>query len=512
MVFYQPFQDGQPSWPARLVAVADPNPNNEFVNPFTLLQQWAELTPDAPALVLPGIAINFADLHAKSEALALSLADKGIGAGKRVFTQLPSDLDWITTLALMRVGAISMSLTQSEIKPEIVSEFDFGVVAKPISGQALGLESKIITIGPEAMVLDAEVEMVSDPYTFADEDQLRVILAEDAQGNPGLGYLSLASLGRRVEAMEEIQTAIGYELNLSDLGSWFGLVSALWQLKQGRPLVTLGKLGLSSVVVFAPLPIESISGSPVELATAAVILSEFDVAFKGLRTLLMAGTALSESFYPHIRDSLDVEIVNVLGDPILGFTFINLPWANHQIQDLGKLMSGVKAKITDDLGRPSVPGDVGNLSLKSPFVSLDAGAPASAGADESEYLDSGKMAIFNEGRYRLAFEEASWSDIRSDLFLSREIESFVSGVSGVSEVALVKAFGSLGEPVIALAVSAEEDTELESIFNDVRASFPDSKLSHIVRVRFIPRDSKGAPLIQELAQFVTSALLAEASE
>jgi acyl-CoA synthetase (AMP-forming)/AMP-acid ligase II len=357
------------------------------------------------------------------------------------------------------------------------------------------------------MVLDTEVEMVSDPYTFADEDQLRVILAEDAQGNPGLGYLSLASIGRRVEAMGGIQTATGFELNLSGFGSWFGLVSALWQLKYGRPLITLGPLDIRSLEKFAPLPIESISGSPVEVSSAAVVLSESDVAFKSLHTLVMAGSALTGDFYLHIRGSLDVEFVNVLGDPTLGFTFVNLPLPNHQIQDLGKLVDGVKAKITDSQDRPTVPGDVGNLSLKSAFVGLDANSNSNATSTEGEYLSTGKKAVFQAGRYRLTNQEFSWTDICSDSLIAREIEAFALEIPGVTEAAVVKAFGALGEPVVALALNAPEEHILRDIFGEIKRVFPDSNLSHVLRIRFIPRDVAGEPLTQELARFVSAQLV-----
>lgn len=456
--------------------------------------------------------MSFAELHEKAEAVALFLADRGVGAGKKVFTFLPKDLDWITSLALMRLGAISASLTRTELKPNIFSQFDIGVLGGTLDVLAAEGAPRIITFGPEAFVTDLEVEMVSDPYVFEDTQDFRVVLADAPEGAPGLGFLSLASVGRRVEAMAEIQHGTGFELNLSDLGSWFGLVSAIRQLDQGRPLVTLGKLDARSVSRFAPLPIETISGSPIELSTAAVALSELEVSFKGLQTLVMAGAALSENFYPHIRDNLDVEIVNVLGDPIMGFTFINRPQANHQIQDLGKLFDGVKAKVTDDLGRPSLPGDIGYLSLKSPFMCLDASSPQNSFVADAEYVDTGKKAVFQAGHYRLADEEPSWSDIRSDLILTQEIEALVSSLPGVSEVALVRAFGPLGEPIVALAVNADEGTTLEYIFNEVRDSIPDSIVSHVVRVRFIARDSNGVPLKQELAKFVTSELADEASQ
>lgn len=511
MVLYQPFQSYQLNWPARLGAVANPNSNNEFVNPFTLLQQWAEKTPEAPGLILPGVAINFSEIHAKAEALALYLADQGVGAGKRVFTQLPNDLDWLATLALMRIGAISMSLTPSEIKPEIVSQFEFGIVAKPIGGQDLGLGGKIITIGPEAMISDAEVEMVSDPYAFADDDEIRIVLVDGPKGHSSLGNLSLASIGRRVEAMEQIQTVSGFELNLSGFGSWFGLVSAIWQLRQGRPYVSLGQAGLSVLEKFAPLPIESISGSPVEVSSAAVMLSESAVAFKALQTFVMAGSALTGDFYLHIRDNLDVEMVNVLGNPISGFTFFNMPLPNHQIQDLGQLVDGVKAKITDEQNRPTVPGDVGYLSLKSPFVGLNASFAPGATA-EPEYLFTGKKAVFSAGRYRLAYQEASWNDVCSDALITREIETFALGLPGVSEAAVVKAFGTLGEPVLALALNAAEEHSLEGIFTEVKRAFPEFMLSHVLRIRFIPRDVSGLPLTQELAAFVSEQLVALESQ
>jgi acyl-CoA synthetase (AMP-forming)/AMP-acid ligase II len=96
--------------------------------------------------------------------------------------------------------------------------------------------------------------------------------------------------------------------------------------------------------------------------------------------------------------------------------------------------------------------------------------------------------------------------------VTREIEAFALGIPGVSEVAVVKAFGALGEPVVALTLNAPEEKSLEGIFGDVKRAFPDFMLSHVLRIRFIPRDVDGLPLTQELAAFVAQQLVAKESE
>src|SRR3954454_4189425 len=78
---------------------------------WTLLAEWAEQTPDAPALLHGERTISFAELHEQSLRVACGLADLGVGPGDRVALWLPNIPAYpILYFACARLGAIAVAV------------------------------------------------------------------------------------------------------------------------------------------------------------------------------------------------------------------------------------------------------------------------------------------------------------------------------------------------------------------------------------------------------------------
>src|SRR5262249_38497913 len=73
---------------------------------WTLLAEWAEQTPDAPALLHGERTISFAELHERSLRVARGLSDLGVEPGDRVALWLPNIPAYpILYFACPRLGA-----------------------------------------------------------------------------------------------------------------------------------------------------------------------------------------------------------------------------------------------------------------------------------------------------------------------------------------------------------------------------------------------------------------------
>src|SRR6476620_11241766 len=78
---------------------------------WTLLADWAEQAPDAPALLHGGRTISFSELHEQSLRVARGLADLGVGPGDRVALWLPNIPAYpILYFACARLGAIAVAV------------------------------------------------------------------------------------------------------------------------------------------------------------------------------------------------------------------------------------------------------------------------------------------------------------------------------------------------------------------------------------------------------------------
>ena len=85
--------------------------NHPAADVWTLLNDWAEQTPDAPAFVQGDQTITFAELFERSLRVAQGLADLGVEPGDRVALWLPNVAAYLFLyFACTRLGAIAMAV------------------------------------------------------------------------------------------------------------------------------------------------------------------------------------------------------------------------------------------------------------------------------------------------------------------------------------------------------------------------------------------------------------------
>src|SRR5689334_21806782 len=78
---------------------------------WTLVADWAQQTPDAPAFIHGDRTILFAELAERSLRVAQGLADLGVGPGDRVALWLPNVAAYpLLYFACVRLGAIAVAV------------------------------------------------------------------------------------------------------------------------------------------------------------------------------------------------------------------------------------------------------------------------------------------------------------------------------------------------------------------------------------------------------------------
>jgi fatty-acyl-CoA synthase len=76
-----------------------------------LLDRQAARTPDADALVLPGVRMTYSELSAASDAVARSLLGLGVAAGDHVGILMPNRLEFVLALfAIAKLGAVTVPI------------------------------------------------------------------------------------------------------------------------------------------------------------------------------------------------------------------------------------------------------------------------------------------------------------------------------------------------------------------------------------------------------------------
>jgi acyl-CoA synthetase (AMP-forming)/AMP-acid ligase II len=487
--------------------VLELQPENDFLNPYILLEEWAGRTPDSPALIYPGVALSFSQLHSAVEALSLRFADRGVSAGKVIYTLLPPQLDWVATLALMRIGAVSMSARGIKSPSHVSEIFDFEITSE----SELSEESSKVTrigISNQDLILDPEIEMISEAAIFEDRTTVRLGYVHQGAEDVQIARYSLASIGHRVESLNQVAKAEGMELNLSSLDCWSGLTSAIWQLKHGRPLITLGPRRGDYLSGISKLPITSLSGSLIEVAQFLLEIYGESMSLYCLAEVRVHSPQPAPEFFAFIKENFQADVIRLFGTNQTGFAF-HSRWSEKSApNELGSLIEGVRARVRNDEGQPTIPGDVGYLEIKSPSAVKSTLSPTKPinGFDHADYYSTGYAVKFQNGRYFLVANGPTWDNICSAGISRKEIEDFVRALEGVEDAALVYSHGAHGEPVLALAVSCSEEMGLQEIFESVVQEFSEVPVSKVARVRFIARDFQGEATYQPLSDYIASQL------
>jgi bile acid-coenzyme A ligase len=120
------------------------------------LRSWARNHPDASALTVADETLSYAELDARTDAVARALAERGIGERDYVTVALPNSVEFVVaTVAVMKLGAVvqpvSSRLPDSERKAII-----------DLAGSRLVVGA--VGDGPEQYVPDFATLQPQDPY------------------------------------------------------------------------------------------------------------------------------------------------------------------------------------------------------------------------------------------------------------------------------------------------------------------------------------------------------------
>jgi fatty-acyl-CoA synthase len=143
---------------------------------WTMLADWAEHAPDAPAFIHGERTISFGELHERALRAAQGLADLGVGPGDRVALWLPNVPAYpILYLACTRLGAIAVAVNTRYRAVEVADivgrsgarvlacapgfrSIDFLSILAEIEPAALDRLAAIITVGETPAVPPSAIE------------------------------------------------------------------------------------------------------------------------------------------------------------------------------------------------------------------------------------------------------------------------------------------------------------------------------------------------------------------
>lgn len=333
------------------------------------VSDWAQRTPDAPAIIGPAETLSFKQVEWRGRKLAGALANSGVKRGDIVVVRMPRELDALFTLALSMLGATSASNTAKQYY-DFEPITDWLLTRIPVEGYP---EAKQVLITPlwiqRAMNnMEGLAAAGAELPGFAEEDDLaRLIFTSGTTGTPKAVPFSYRQMEFRQQWAAKNHPHQGASLTLFDMGTGGGLARVIGEWLTGHPYLHFGEKRTPQDIVALSqrVRIERLHGSPgqVQGFLEGFLGSPFD--FSALREINVAGALVPASMQRWVKSRLPNTSLKIrYGSTECG----NLAWreADPDLPQeyVGKISSSVEAQVVDDSDRELPAGELGTLRYR----------------------------------------------------------------------------------------------------------------------------------------------------
>ena len=493
-------------------------------NPFNMgdfARSWARWEPDATAIRAGEQRISWAELDARTDAVAQGLSGLGVSTGERVAAFLGNCPEFLeTVIACMKLGAIFVPLNVRLSGPEVAHLLEH-------SGSRVLVTDPQLNARLDAVLLPSGLAVITTGPGF---DGLRtrgggeLPYVETAPGDPLIlaytsgttGLPKGAVLSQRNILQPALNQILIHEVGKSDrlflpfpLAFTGGLISnAMLAYVSGCELVlepafdpatALRILVDQKITIFMAVPV---------IWQAIADLDGFDQAdFTALKVAKSGGAPVPVPLLKtYARKGIELIQGYALTEGSGITTTLHARDAVRKVGSAGIPTNGTRLRIVADDGRECPTGEVGEIQVRGPEVMLGYWNDPEATA---ETLRDGWLATGDLGR--LDEEGHLWVvDRKKDMLISgglnvypAEIERVIEKIDGVVEIAVVgvphEKWGEV--PAAILFCGADARPDAEDVIATCRERLADFKVPHYVVFSDepLPRTMSGKLLKRELA-------------
>ncbi|MEV4346483.1 long-chain fatty acid--CoA ligase [Actinoplanes sp. NPDC049596] len=494
-----------------------------MLNLAVILRESAQSRPRAPAVMHDGGTITYAELDARSDAVAATLAARGIGPGTAVALQLPNIPAFpITYYGILKAGAVVVPMNVLLRAPEIAHQLRdsgarafiawAGVAAEAAKGAAeAGL--------PAPYVVDGSTEELSvpvaEPFPVCPREPGDTAAIVYTSGTTGLPkgaelthfqmYMNADIPGRIFEIRPDdvVLTVLPlfhvYGMSSAmNLGIRFG--AALSLVPRFTPERVLAAIERDRATIF--------DGVPTMFGALLAHAEEHDYDTSSLRVCVSGGDAIAAQLLDAFEERFGVPILEGYGMTETASTITFNPGPDERrAYSVGKPVWGVQVQVWDDAGRrlPAGREHIGELVTRGYHTMRGYhGHPvATAEAFDRGWFRTGDLGYADEDGFLYIVDRKKELIIRGGYNVyPREVEEILHRHPGVLEAAVVGVPDErLGQEIKAIVVPRPGHTPSErEIIDYCRDRVAAYKYPRLVEFRAaLPLSSTGKVLKKDLA-------------
>ena len=478
--------------------------------------------PDDLAIVDELGTLTYADVHRRTNALAHSLADKGIVEGDGVAVMCRNHRGFIeATVALSKLGASALYLNTSFAAPQITD------VVKRESPRALIFDEEFTDLvkdaghrrkrfiawpegdgKPKDPTLESLIEEGDESDVVAPEERGKaVILTSGTTGTPK---------GASRKQPDSLDPAAALFSKIPLKARETTMIAAPMFHAWGFAHFTLGMALASTLVLRRKFdPEETLSATAQHQATALVVVpvmlqrmlelppetvERYDL--RALRVIAASGSALPGELALQVMDRFGDVLYNLYGSTEVAWATIATPKDLREAPGTaGRPPRGTVVKLLDQEGREVAPGATGRIFVGNEMA-MD-GYTGGGGKQVVQGLmssgDVGRMD--DEGRLFVAGRDDEMIVSGGENVFPREVEDLLARHDAVAEVAVVgvddEEFGQRLRAFVVL--DAGRQASDEELKDHVKANLARYKVPReIVFLDELPRNATGKVVKREL--------------
>lgn len=476
------------------------------LNPLKVLEYFARVSPQSVAIVNEKRSLTFEQLNVIVRQFALKFQKQGIEPGDLVVTKLPITLDWISTLALMSIGAITCSKAG---RAAIDASFNARFL---ISDGSLIWPSTDTVIMSDSWLHDAEQ---IDPNqlsqaNFDYEAPSRVIFTNGTLNNPKAVGLSLKAINERANHNNRTWLNEKSAMTLMDLSAGLGFFTFYSLFIKGEKIVTTSHFTLDAVRIANSQHIEVFVASTMRIVQLMELMKRTQSSLPNLRKIVISGNIPTLALLKRVDQTLGVQVLNIYGSTECGDISLLPVSPDTESGEMGWIHPEAQVEIFNTNGDALARGTQGRIATRS--TSMVHGYFRTAQPNRKVFDDgwffSGDIGyVSQDGRLVITGRESDLITVGKQKVNSHSIEELVLDYAGVVDCAAFAFTSKSNEPSLGVAIVGDKDLNLKLMTDSLTRELGEIAPRTYFVTQSIPRDLNGkvdmALLLKTLNEKIT---------
>lgn len=477
-----------------------------------VLAKAAKTTPDAPALQYGEIRLSYAQLSADVKRIAAHLLREGLQPGDIVAVHVSKPLShWVVTLALMRIGAVTVSLT-SGYKAELAALASASAVICAPEDRApddFPKTPRRIHIDPKWLGSDPADAPASPDVETAAQTIARICFTSGTTGSakpmlldPDLLAIRFSGTAQRTGLKDGDVFWCGLG---PDTAYGFTATLATWE-KGGVVLFSDGRPG--SFTQMRQLGVNVLLASPAALRP---LLKDAKDRADGQRlgVVIVAGGRLSPAFRDDLLQHLCDRVEIAFGaSETGGITTGDARFLDDHPGNVGPLFPDAQVEILDEIGAPVPNGEAGLLRMRTDSTVagyLNAEDDTARNFRDGWFYSGDRAILSADGQLTILGRESDFLNAGGVKLTAPSLEAPLRVVDGVEDACAVVVDLPEYGPGLAIVITGVQASGAE-IGPRIRATLPDAPKFYLISARGIPRNSMGKVNRDGLARSIEAGL------